>query len=165
MGSARSPFRDFESYLRTVVGLDEDDIWLVLNQYNANFVTYEITPGIYTVKDFSEAVYTTGDHKGTLRVEYDDISVKTKLLLKQFGGSFGALRFDKRSFKSLSGSTPYWDYKPSNAFHADNPAVYASEKNSNLSKEEKIQLKCDLIDGSIVNGLRQHKRIKSFLRA
>ena len=26
MGYARSPFRDFESYLRIVVGLDEDDI-------------------------------------------------------------------------------------------------------------------------------------------
>ena len=26
MGYARSPFRDFENYLRIVVGLDEDDI-------------------------------------------------------------------------------------------------------------------------------------------
>ena len=34
MAYARSPFRDFESYLRIVVGLDEDDIRLILKQYN-----------------------------------------------------------------------------------------------------------------------------------
>ena len=30
MGYARSLFRDFEIYLRIVVGLDEDDIQLIL---------------------------------------------------------------------------------------------------------------------------------------
>ena len=72
MGYARSPFRDFESYLRIVVGLDEDDIQLLLKQYNSNFVTYELSPGIYTYEDISEAVYTTGDHEKTSQVEYDD---------------------------------------------------------------------------------------------
>ena len=32
MGYARSPYRDFESYLRIVVGLDEDDIQLIWNK-------------------------------------------------------------------------------------------------------------------------------------
>ena len=45
MGYARSPFRDFESYLRIVIGLHEDDIQMILEQYNANFVTYEIDTG------------------------------------------------------------------------------------------------------------------------
>ena len=40
MGYARSPFRDFESYLTIIVGLDEDDIQLILKQYNSNFLTY-----------------------------------------------------------------------------------------------------------------------------
>ena len=39
MAYARSPFRDFESYLRIVVGLDENDIQLILKQYNSKFVT------------------------------------------------------------------------------------------------------------------------------
>ena len=56
MGYARSPFRDFESYLRMVVRLDEDDIHLILKQYNSSLTTYEISPGIYTIKDISEAV-------------------------------------------------------------------------------------------------------------
>ena len=39
LGYARSPFRDFESYLRIVVGLDENDNQLILKQCNSNFVT------------------------------------------------------------------------------------------------------------------------------
>ena len=39
IGYARSPFRDFKSCFRIVVGLDEDDIELILKQYNSNFVT------------------------------------------------------------------------------------------------------------------------------
>ena len=66
---AGSPFRDVESYLRIVVGLDEDDNQLILKQYNSNFITYELSPGIYSIKDISKVVYNMGDHKGTLRVE------------------------------------------------------------------------------------------------
>ena len=47
MGNARSPFREFEKYLRIVVGLDTDDIQLFLKHYVSNFVTYEKPPAIY----------------------------------------------------------------------------------------------------------------------
>ena len=53
------------------------------------------------------------------------------------------------------GFTPYWDYKPTNAIHADSPGVYTSDENSNLITIDKIHLRCDVIDGSVVNGLRQ----------
>ena len=76
MGYAKSPFRDFESYFRSVVGLDEDYIQLILKQYNSNSVPYELSPGIYTIKDNAEAVYTLGDRDGTLKNEYDDITMK-----------------------------------------------------------------------------------------
>ena len=78
MGYARSPFRDIESHLRIVVGLDEDDSQLILKQYNSNFVTYEISPGIYTINDFAEAVYTMVDQKRTLQLKYDGVIIKTK---------------------------------------------------------------------------------------
>ena len=29
-----------------------------------------------------------GDHEGTLQIEYDDISMKTNLILTRFGGTF-----------------------------------------------------------------------------
>ena len=44
MGCATSSFRDFECYLRIVIGLDEDDNRFILKQYNANFVNYELEP-------------------------------------------------------------------------------------------------------------------------
>ena len=98
MVSARSPSRDFENYLRIVVGLNKDDVWLTLKPYISNFVTFKITPGIYTINDISEVVYTTGNHEGTLQIKYDDITLKTKLISKRLGGIFGTLKFNKKNF-------------------------------------------------------------------
>ena len=103
MGYARSPFRDFENYLRIVVVSDEDDIQLILKQYNSNFVTYELSPGIYTVKNSSQAVYTMGHHEGTLQIEYDDRRKKRKLILTHLGSTFGTLSFDEQTLSEL-----YW---------------------------------------------------------
>ena len=110
MGFARSPFRDFESYLRIVVGLDEDDIRLILKQYNEIFIIYELSPGIHTIKDVAEIVHKLGDHEGTPKIEYYDDTKKTKLNLTRFGSTFGTLGFDERSFfNTFLGFTPYWD--------------------------------------------------------
>ena len=89
MGYARSPFRDFESYLRIVIGLEENNIRLILKQYNEKFVTYELDPGIYTIEDLQEAVYPLGDHENTLKIKYDYINKKVKLNLTRFGSTFG----------------------------------------------------------------------------
>ena len=157
MGYARSPFRDFESYLRIIVGLEEDNIQLILKQYNEKFITYELDLGNYTIEDLKKAVYPLGDHEGTLQIEYDDLNRKVKLVLTRFGDTFGNLRFDKKSFfHTLLGFTPYWDYKPTNAFSADAPGVYTSDKIIlNLNTIDKIHLKCDIIDGSVQDGVRQ----------
>ena len=97
-----------------------------------------------------------GDHEGTLQVEYGDISMRTKPNLTRFSGNFGTLRFDEKIFfKFLLAFTPYWDYKPTNAIHVDSPGVYISDKILNLSTIDKIHLRCDVIDGGVVNGLRQ----------
>ena len=42
----------------------------------------------------STAKITMGDCAGTLQIEYDDISVKTKLFLTRFGSTFGTLKLD-----------------------------------------------------------------------
>ena len=157
MSYARSPFRDFESYLRIFVGLEEDNIQLILKQYNEKFVTYELDPGNYTIEDLKKAVYPLGDHEGTLKIEYDDLNKKVRLILTRFGSTFGTLRFDKKSFfHTIFGFAPYWDYKPTNAIHADAPGVYSSDKVIlNLNTINKIHLKRDCIDGSIQDGVRQ----------
>ena len=52
----QSSFRDFESYLRTLTGFEEDDIQLILKQNNSKLTTYKISPDIYTFKDISEVL-------------------------------------------------------------------------------------------------------------
>ena len=78
-GYSASSFRDFERYLRLVIGLDEKDIQLILKEYNSHFITYELTPGIYTIQDISEAIKTFSGHQETIQLEYDDISMGIQL--------------------------------------------------------------------------------------
>ena len=147
-----SVFQDFESFLRTQIDLVEDDIELVLEEYNSNFITYELTPGIYTFKDISEALYNIlqSEYPGpgnVIDIEYDDITMKTKLVVRY---GIIAIRFDEKSFfSSILGFTPGWDYKFYNK--------YTSQKIVNLGSTNKIKLKCDVIDGSLLDGVRQPK--------
>ena len=58
-----------------------------------------------------------------------------------------AIRFDEKSFFStILGFTSGWDYKHYNK--------YISQKIVHLSSTNKIHLKCDVIDGSIQDGVR-----------
>ena len=145
-----SVFQDFESFLRTQIDLVESDIELVLDEYNSNFNTYELTPGIYTFNDVSEALYNIiqSEYPGpdnVIDIEYDDITRKTKLVVRP---GIIAIRFDEKSFFStILGFNHGWDYKHYNQ--------YISQKIVNLSNTSKIHLKCDVIDGSVVNGIRQ----------
>ena len=145
-----SVFQDFESFLRTRIDLVEDDIKLVLDEYNSNFITYELEPGIYTFKDISETLSNIlqSEYPGpgnVIDIEYDDIPMKTKLV-ERYG--IIAIIFDEKSFFStVLGFNSGWDYK----FHNE----YTSQKIVNLGSTNKIHLKCDCIDGSVVNGVRQ----------
>ena len=69
LGYSASSFRDFESYLRLVVGLDEEDIHLILKKYTSHFITYELTPGICTIQDISDAIQTFSGHEETIQLE------------------------------------------------------------------------------------------------
>ena len=78
--------------------LNGADIQLVLKQCNSNFVTYVLDPGICTIKDLQAAVHPLDDHEESFKNEYDDVSMKTKLVLTCFDGTFGTLRFEKKIF-------------------------------------------------------------------
>ena len=95
-----SVFQDFKSFLRTQIDLVEDDIKLVLDEYNSSFITYELEPGIYTFKDFSGALFNIlqTEYPGpsnVIDIEYDDITMKTKLVVRS---GIIAIRFDEKSF-------------------------------------------------------------------
>ena len=145
-----SVFQDFESFLRTQIDLVESDIKLVLDEYNSSFVTYELDPGIYTYKDLSKVLFNILQHEypssdSEILIRLDDITRKTKLVVRS---GIIAIRFDEKSFFStILGFNHGWDYKHYNQ--------YISQKIVSLSNTNEIHLKCDVIDGSVVNGIRQ----------
>ena len=69
----RFVFQDFESFLRTQIDLIEDDVKLVLDEYNSSFITYELQPGIYILKIFPKLFSTFSN----LNIQY----LVTQLLL------------------------------------------------------------------------------------
>ena len=109
-----SVFQDFESFLRTQIDLVEDDIKLVLNEYNSGFITYEIEPGIYRYREISEALFyilqSEYPQSGSeILIRLDDVTRKTKLIVNS---GIIAIRFDEKSFFStILGFTAGWDYK------------------------------------------------------
>ena len=125
-------FQDFESFLRTQIDLVEDDVRFVLDEYNSSFITYELTPGIYTFKDLSKALFKIlkteyPESSSEIVVEFDDITRKNKLVVKS---GIIVIRFDEKSFFStVLGFTPGWDYKHYNE--------YISQKIVNLSSTKK----------------------------
>ena len=145
-----SVFQDFESFLRTQIDFVEDDVKLVLDEYNSSFITYELNPGIYNYRDLSEALfyilqseYPSSDSENLIRL--DETTRKIKLVVNS---GIIAIRFDEKSFFStILGFTPGWCYKHYNQ--------YLSQKIVNLSSTNKTHLKCDAIDGSIQDGVRQ----------
>ena len=143
-------FQGFANYLRTEIDWVDNDNKCVLDEYNSNFITYVLEPGIYTFNDISEALLKIlqpeyDGYQNAIDIEFDDIAVKTKLVVRI---GFIATEFDEQSFFStILGFTPRWDYK-----HYDK---YISQKSVNLGSTNKIHLKCNVIDGSLVNGLRQ----------
>ena len=86
-GYTRSVFQDSESYLRTEIDLVEDDIRLVSDEYNSGFITYEISPGIYTTKYVSDILlkFLQSEYEGyhkAVDIEFDDITRKIKIACK-----------------------------------------------------------------------------------
>ena len=104
--------QDFESFLRTLFDLVEDDIKLVLDKYKLSFTTYELQPRINNFKDISEDLFNIlqtqyPEPSNVIVIEFDDITRKTKLVVKN---GIIAIRFDEKSFfGTILGFTPGWD--------------------------------------------------------
>ena len=78
-GYTSSIFQDSESYPRAEVDLVEDDVRLVLDEYNSSLITYELGPVIYTFKDLSESVFNIlqleySSSRNVIVIEVDDIT-------------------------------------------------------------------------------------------
>ena len=118
-------FQDFETYLRILTGVNEDDIQLKSKQYSSKFITYEIPLGNYTFEDLSEVIsrgfINEFEIRGRIRpnhkydrsdliiIESDSVSLITTLSANP---QIHGLRFDKKSVNNtILCFSPYWDYK------------------------------------------------------
>ena len=78
----------------------EDDIKLVLDEYNSSFITYELEPGIYKYREISEALFYILQSEypssgSEILIRLDDITRKTKLVVRS---GIIAISFDEKSF-------------------------------------------------------------------
>ena len=110
----RYTFQDCEGFLTTELDLVEDDIRLILDEYNSKFIIYVLEPGIYICKCSSETRLKIlrpeypGYHNAN-DIEFNNITVKLNLAVRP---GIIAIRFDEKSFFStILGFTPHWDYK------------------------------------------------------
>ena len=115
-------------------------------------VGYTLPPGIYEISEINLMVKCWLPDEVKIDITTDDIRLNSKLTLNKL------LRFIKKWFfytnlgftQSHSGPPGYIE-----GFVQIKPDTYKSDKPINIFGIDKIQLKCDCIDGSILDGVRQ----------
>ena len=111
---------------------------------------YSVDPGIYEVIDLNNTLKHILPNNVKVNITKDDIRLKSNLKINQ------TLIFTERSFFYTilgfiqSRSYPLDDIDSHNQLIAGS---YKGDKPINITGTDKIHLKCDCIQGSIVNGI------------
>ena len=115
-------------------------------------IGYSLNPGIYEVIDLNNTLKYILPDNVKVTITIDDIRLKSNLKINQ------TLIFTNKSFfYTILGFTqshqgPLNDIE---GFYQILPGSYQSNKPINITGIDKIHLKCDCIQGSIVNGIRE----------
>ena len=113
---------------------------------------YSIEPNIYNVVDLNKTLKNILPNNVKIDINIDERKYKTNLKINQ------TLIFTNRSFFytilgfTQSDSYPLDDIE---GFYQLIAGSYKSERPINITGVDKVHLKCDCIDGSIVNGIRE----------
>ena len=134
--------------------LSYDDIMdiLDLNYIPTKRTGYSLNPGIYEVVDLNNTLKHILPDNVKVSVTIDDIRLKSNLKINQ------TLIFTEKSFfytilgYNQSRSYPLYDI---DGFYQLIAGSYKSDRPINITGNDKIHLKCDCIQGSIVNGIRE----------
>ena len=113
---------------------------------------YSLNPGIYEVVDLNNTLKYILPDNVKVSVTIDDVRLKSNLKINQ------TLIFTKKSFfhtilgfvQSYSG-----ELGDIEGFIQLIPGIYKSDRPVNITGIDKVHLKCDCINGSIVNGTRE----------
>ena len=113
---------------------------------------YSLNPGIYEVIDLNNTLKNILPNNINVNFTIDDIRLKSNLKINQ------TLIFTERSFfYTILGFTQSRSY-PLNDIDSHYQIIagsYTSDRPINITGIDKIHLKCDCIQGSIVNGIRE----------
>ena len=113
---------------------------------------YSIEPNIYNVVDLNKTLKNILPDNVKINISIDERKYKTDLKINQ------TLIFTNKSFfYTILGFTqshqgPLNDIE---GFYQILPGSYKSDKPINITGIDKVHLKCDCIDGSIMNGIRE----------
>ena len=113
---------------------------------------YSLIPGIYEVVDLNNTLKHILPDNVKINIAIDDIRLKSNLKINQ------TLIFTNKSFfYTILGSTQSHSYPLDDidGFYQLIAGSYISDKPINITGIDKIHLKSDCIQGSIVNGIRE----------
>ena len=113
---------------------------------------YSLNPGIYEVVDLNNTLKHILPDNVKINITIDDIRLKSNLKIIQ------TLIFTEKSFfYTILGFTQSRSYPLDdiNGFYQLIAGSYKSDKHINITGIDKIHFKCDCIQGSIVNGIRE----------
>ena len=113
---------------------------------------YSIEPNIYNVVDLTKTLKNILPNNIKINVSIDERKYKTNLEINQ------TLIFTNKSFfYTILGFTQSHQGPLNNiqGFCQTLPGSYKSDKPINITGIDKVHLKCNVVDGSIVNGVRE----------
>ena len=113
---------------------------------------YSIEPNIYNVADLNKTLKNILPNNVKIDITIDERKYKTDLKINQ------TLIFTNKSFfYTILGFTQSHSYplEDIEGFYQLIAGLYKSEKPINITRIDKVHLKCDCVDGSIVNGTRE----------
>ena len=125
---------------------------LDLNYIPTKRTGYSLNPGIYEVIDLNNVLKYILPDNVKVSVTIDDIRLKSNLKTNQT-----LILTEKSFFYTILGFTRSRSYPLDdiNGFYQLIAGSYESGKPINITGIDKIHLKCDCIQGSIVNGVRE----------
>ena len=125
---------------------------LDLNYIPTKRTGYSLSPGIYEVVDLNNTLKHILPDNVKVNITIDDIKLKSNLNTNQ------TFLFTKKSFfHTILGFTQSRSYPLDDidGFYQLIAGSYKSDKPINITGIDKVHLKCDCIQGSIVNGVRE----------
>ena len=146
-------YNDLEDLVyRMRLSYDEIMDILDLNYIPTKRAGYSLNPGFYEVIDLNNTLKHILPNNVKVNITMDDIRLKSNLKINQ------TLIFTERSFfYTILGFTQSRSYPLDDIdrFYQIIAGSYKSDKPINITGIDKIDLKCDCIQGSIINGIRE----------